>query len=226
MIYYIKYIIKHFLDIPKTIWFNFRYFDLGIAVRLPVLISRKVKIGKMYRGAIKIESNSNIRTFMIKIGVEGVEGVSTFRNGYLLVSSNSKIVFKGRANLSKGVMLRVTKGELRFGANVYSNCNLSVVCGCGVTIGDDCLLGWDICIRDCDGHAVVCDGRVSNESKQVLLGNHVWVGAHVDLLKGSIVGDGSVVGYGSCVTRPYPEANCLIGGYPARVIRRHVEWRA
>lgn len=224
MFYYFKFIIAHFFDLPKTVWFNFRYLQPEIAIKLPVLISRKVKIKGMRRGAIAIEPCSEIRTFMIKIGVEGVDGVSTFRKGYLLVSPGARIVFKGRANLSKGILLRVTNGKLQFGANFYSNCNLSIICNCGVTIGDSCLFGWDICIRDCDGHTVICNGNETNGSKPVVIGDHVWVGAHVDLLKGSVVGGGSVVGYRSCVTKPYPEANCLIGGYPARIIKRYVKW--
>ena len=52
----------------------------------------------------------------------------------------------------------------------------------------------------------------------VTIGRYCWIGLNVTILKGSVVGDGAVVGAGSVVTGEIP-ANCLAAGVPARVIR-------
>jgi acetyltransferase-like isoleucine patch superfamily enzyme len=57
----------------------------------------------------------------------------------------------------------------------------------------------------------------------VHIGNKVWIGANVTILKGVSIGDGSVIAAGSVVTRSIP-ANCLAGGIPAKVIKENVAW--
>lgn len=43
---------------PKTIYFNFRCFDFKTAIKLPVLLSHDVKLGKLYKGVITLNNFS------------------------------------------------------------------------------------------------------------------------------------------------------------------------
>ena len=79
---YVLYLLQHLADLPKTIYYNFRVFPFKTAILLPVLVGRKVKIKKPKKGTVIIRSK--IKPFMIKMGVEGVEGVSSERSGFLL----------------------------------------------------------------------------------------------------------------------------------------------
>ena len=161
---------------------------------------------------------------MIKLGIEGVQGVSDHRKGFLMIGKEARVTFNGKASLSRGVSIRSQRGTIVFGQNFYSNCNMSVICSREIVFGNDVLLGWDISIRDCDGHKVYVDGVLSQGVKPVHIGDHVWIGAHVDILKGVRIPSGSVVAYRSCVLQPFEEENILIGGYPAKQLKSNVRW--
>ena len=55
--------------------------------------------------------------------------------------------------------------------------------------------------------------------KPITIGNNVWIGANVIVLKGTVLGDNTVVGTGSVVKGEYP-SNCVIVGNPAKIIKR------
>ena len=58
----------------------------------------------------------------------------------------------------------------------------------------------------------------------VEIGNHVWIAAFVDILKGVNIPSDSVVAYRSCVTKPFFNEHSLIAGYPAKQIKEQVNW--
>lgn len=99
--------------------------------------------------------------------------------------------------------------------------------GVTVTIGDDCLFARNVSLRAYDNHPIydIESGERINTSRPVTIGDHVWLGAGVNVLGGGIVGSGSVVGVNSVVTasRPVPE-HCIAVGTPARVTREGIAW--
>ncbi|MBT9097488.1 acyltransferase [Methylovulum psychrotolerans] len=94
-----------------------------------------------------------------------------------------------------------------------------------ITIGADCMFSSDITASTSDVHAIFdADNVRINPAQPIVIGDHVWVGNGVKLLKGATVGSGSVIGMSSLVTRgQYPE-NCIIAGTPARVVRKDIHW--
>jgi acetyltransferase-like isoleucine patch superfamily enzyme len=95
----------------------------------------------------------------------------------------------------------------------------------GVTLGQRCLIGAETFFWPSDMHSVVSveSGRRINPPKDIVIGDRVWVAARSLMLKGSKIGDGSVVGAGSVVTREIPK-NCIAAGNPAKVIKQNVSW--
>jgi lipopolysaccharide O-acetyltransferase len=92
-----------------------------------------------------------------------------------------------------------------------------------VRIGRGCLLASRVYITDHDhdfsdpSNSVVSNGRVI--AAPVEIGDYVWLGEAVIVLKGVSIGSRSIVGAGSVVTRDIP-ALTIAAGSPARVIRR------
>lgn len=95
-----------------------------------------------------------------------------------------------------------------------------------LTIGNDCLFSWGIKLRTSDGHSVVDleTGKAINLPKDVVIGDHVWVGEDVKFLKGSIIPKNCIIGSGSIVTKEFFDENVVIAGFPARVMKRGVTW--
>ena len=58
----------------------------------------------------------------------------------------------------------------------------------------------------------------------ISLGEHVWVGLGVTVLKGTVVAGHSILGAQAVVTGRFEAPNCAIAGNPARVIKRDVDW--
>lgn len=219
---YLIFLLRNLLNIPKTIYFNLRVFPLKTALKFPVICSYKTRIRNIHKNMIEIDAP--IKTFMIKYGIEGVEGVSSERKPYIEVGKAGKIIFRGKANLSRGISLRVGNGVLCFGDSFYSNCNLLVICSTSVTFGNNVLLGWDINVRDCDGHPVYVDGIKTEGVRPVAVKDNVWIGSYVDLMKGVCIPKGSIIAARSCVLKSFEEDNILIGGYPAKKLKEGVSW--
>lgn len=91
--------------------------------------------------------------------------------------------------------------------------------------GTDNLLGWNVCVRDGDGHKIRSeDGQVENVNRPITVGDHVWLASNVDLLKGSFIPSGCIVGWRSIVTRQFYEKNSIIAGIPAKVVKNDIIW--
>lgn len=94
-----------------------------------------------------------------------------------------------------------------------------------IIIGKDCMLSKSIEIRTGDSHSIIdieTNNRI-NPAKNVIVGDHVWIGAHAKILKGVNIGNNSIVGLNAIVTQDVPN-NVICSGMPARVIREGVTW--
>ena len=110
-------------------------------------------------------------------------------------------------------------------AHFYGKVELAAMEGTSITIGQDCLCSSNIQMRTGDSHAVLdLSGRRINPSRDITLGDHVWVGRDVSILKGAEVASHCILGLGALVTGKFLQKNCTIAGNPAKVIRREVDW--
>jgi acetyltransferase-like isoleucine patch superfamily enzyme len=126
--------------------------------------------------------------------------------------------------ISKGSSIRVSGGRLTIGNNFYMNKNCFISCSEKISIGENVLLGWNVNIRDSDGHEIIYNGESKKSIKPVIIGNHVWIASFSDILKGVFLPNDSVIGYRSCVTKGFGESHCLIVGCPAKVVRKNIDW--
>ncbi|WKD51613.1 acyltransferase [Microbulbifer spongiae] len=87
-----------------------------------------------------------------------------------------------------------------------------------IEIGDACMLAANVYITDSDWHGVYNRTRPFRCTAPVRLGNNVWIGDSATICKGVSIGDHSVVGAGSIVTRDVP-ANVVVAGNPAKPVK-------
>jgi len=104
---------------------------------------------------------------------------------------------------------------LLMGNNVFLNQGVRIACTTEVTIGDNVLIGDETVILDNDYHGVAGSPV---KAAPVRIEPDVWLGTRVIVLRGVTIGQGSVVGAGSVVTRSIPPA-VFAAGVPARVIK-------
>ncbi len=94
-----------------------------------------------------------------------------------------------------------------------------------VCIGRDCLFSTQIIVRTHDGHHIFdteTHQRI-NHSKDVQIGDNVWIGFRALLLGGTQIGVGSVVG-ACAVTSGQFGAHKIIAGVPAKIVRENICW--
>ncbi len=209
------------LSIPRSLFFNIKWFGLGGGVKLPILISNTTKV-KVTRGKIILKNPSMC---CVQIGFGGSEGV--IENKYTsFVNNGGIIVFDGNTKIAQGSSIRVdSSGNLLFGKNFSCNKNCFISCGDCIEIGNDVLLGWNVHIRDNDGHTIYLNGEQKPSSKKVIIGNNVWLASDVVILKGSEISSGCVVGYGSLIASgKYNKENMLLIVHPDTIIDSGITW--
>lgn len=106
-----------------------------------------------------------------------------------------------------------------FGKNVYANFNLTLVDDTDIFVGDSVMFGPNVTVATA-GHPIdpALRLKVGQFNIPVHIGNNVWIGANSVILPGITIGDNSVIGAGSIVTKDIPE-NVVVVGNPCRVLR-------
>lgn len=119
-------------------------------------------------------------------------------------------------------------GNLVIGRNVGMSSS-SIFCVKRITIGDNVFIGGNVVVYDTDFHSLNPMHRLDRTvdikntlSKEIVIGNNVFIGAHSTILKGVTIGDNAVIGACSVVTKSIP-SNEVWAGNPAVKIK-DLEW--
>ncbi|WP_374229818.1 DapH/DapD/GlmU-related protein [Rhodococcus sp. F64268] len=154
--------------------------------------------------------------------------VSVYPGSTVTIGSNVVLCSDSRST-ALGVSKPVTIRTLAKGATISIGNDVgmsgTVICAAkAVRIGTACLFGADVTVADTNFHPIAPSmGRryapipKSEETDAIEIGNDVFLGAGSHILKGVAIGDGSVVGAKSLVTRSVPEGS-IVAGNPAAII--------
>jgi len=212
------------LGLPKTIWFNLHYLPLRQAMRLPVWVSHRVWI---LRGKGHVSVARNVCFGRVQIGFNNIGIFDQIRSRSIWEVSGD-VVFKGPAIIGHGSKICVMPyGCLTFGEGTTINAESAVICAHRIRFGAGCMVSWQVLIMDSDLHAVVGmrDQQRINPDQPIEIGDRVWLGSRVTVLKGTRIGNGSVVSAGAICAGDLALENVIYAGVPARPIRHEVTWQ-
>ena len=158
----------------------------------------------------------------------GLPIIHKHTTGKMTIGNNCKINNTVSANpigrSNKCMFVIRENAHLKIGDNVGMS-GTTIVCQQEIVIGDYVKIGGNVCIYDTDFHALDTLSRSnpsedskSTSRKRIQIENHVFIGAHSTILKGVAIGENSIIGACSVVTKNIP-ANQIWAGNPATFIR-------
>jgi lipopolysaccharide O-acetyltransferase len=178
--------------------------------------------------------------YLVKMAFMLVYTKLRFGNNIRIIKGLAYILNRGEINWNDacgftcGIGLRLevlnSVSKLILSKNIILNDYVHIGVAGTVSLGENCLVGSRVTIIDHD-HGDYSDGENCSEpferpnnrkivSKDIKIGNNVWLAEGVVILPGSTIGDGSVVGANSIIKGCYPE-NAVIAGVPAKVIKTY-----
>ena len=148
----------------------------------------------IFDGAGKVEIGNNV--------VLGYPLAPHFHGFYELIQARSKYS-------------KITIGN----ETIFSN-DITIIANEEIWIGTKCLIGDRVTMIDHDAHEInpLTRRNSAGSSKPIIIGNNVWIGSLVTILKGVSIGNNSIVAANSVVTKDVPD-NVIVAGNPAKVIR-------
>lgn len=213
--------LEFIISLPKIVWINFSSLPIRQAIKLPIYVHYNVIFKN--KGKI-IFLDDNISRFSVVFGKQGSFHIAP-KKSIVVIHEGGELKLGSDILLSSGVSLNIERNaSVTIGNGVSFNRNASIFSKYLVEIGNDCLFGWNVSIRDNDGHYIDYPDKVKKNNNYIKIGEHSWIAAECLLMKGTQLKRGAVVGTRSMVNKTFETENVLLVGSPAKVIKRNVTW--
>lgn len=171
----------------------------------------KVRIEKYFHFNRQWDSQRMLRNKMV--------GSLYLAKGALLDVDAFDVYAGSRINVNAGAKLSLGGG--------YLNHDCVIDCFDSISIGHHVVISERVVLRDSDNHTIKDIEAISSDESAVtapiVIGDHVWIGMNVIVLKGVTIGEGAIVAAGSVVNKDVP-SHCLVAGVPAKVVKTDVSW--
>lgn len=167
---------------------------------------------------VKFTGHNNQLTIHAQANIRDI--TFQFNGSNSSVTIGEHVSLTGLVVIGNGSTLTINK-ETTSTKSVYFAISSQV----NVEVGEDCMFASDIQVRTDDSHPIydVQNLKRINPSKDIKIGNHVWVGYGSFIFGGASIGDGSIIGANTIVKKKFPN-NCVIAGAPAKVVRKNIAW--
>lgn len=199
-----------------------------------ISIIKSICFGKKYAGSpkkctiyrysnINLDKESTIKVNgKLSFGYPGRGMIYKWNQTTLVMKKNSRLTVNGKHTIYRNGYVEINENaKVTIGDGGYFNHGTAIQCASEITIGDHVFVAPNVAIQDYDEHIVLKEGY--EPSKPIHIGNHVWISKNATILKGVTIGDHSIIAAGAVVTKDVPP-HCLVGGVPAKIIERDVDW--
>lgn len=152
-----------------------------------------------------------------------------------IVGNNNNVII-GKNSAIRDISIMVGSYTQAFHASVHigdgfsseENCKLFVYnSGNKVEIGEDCMFSNSVILRTGEAPHLIFDlnsGKYIDEGGHIIVGAHSWIGERSYMTKRAKVAPESIVAACSVVTTAFEERNVVLGGNPAKIVKRGVQW--
>ncbi len=145
-----------------------------------------------------------------------------------VAGSGNELIIKDGANL-KGVCIELYGNDCQIVIGKDSAIGEKCFISCRerntrLTIGDNCMFSRNVKVMTSDGHDIVRQGQRINTARSIHIGNNVWLADGATVLKGASIGNGSIVGINSTLTKSVGHS-VVAAGNPARVVQEDICWK-
>jgi acetyltransferase-like isoleucine patch superfamily enzyme len=149
----------------------------------------------------------------------------------LQIARRGRVEFGRFVWIGDGTKIRCHEGVVEIGAKTVMGQECTISAYQRVRIGEQCVIADRAMFIDFDHGVVEVERPIRVQGiykRDVEVGSNVWIGYGACVLRGVRVGDNSIIGTNSVVTKDVP-ANAVVAGIPARVIRmreapRELRW--
>lgn len=148
-------------------------------------------------------------------------------NSLITFSGDNSIIFLSENKSSYKLRIQIyTDCSLYFGKNNFMTGTMTFIIQeySNIIIGNNNLFSTNILFRTSDAHAIydINQEKRINPSRNIILGDHVWLCSNVNIFKNSEIGSGSIVGSHSLVTNKQLNSNSLNVGIPVNEIKTNI----
>lgn len=200
----------------------------------------KVKVSGIFNPSCKLElseqSFAKLETGELKISIArmGSKPIHDLNIKILAIGGHinigigdngSQVVFEDLSSGNYNIILW-RASNIKIGKRTTSN-GCKIICDFSdFETGEDCMFSDEVIIQTSDQHGLIdlnTGEIINNRRKKTTLGNHVWIGRRCTLMANINIGNGSIIGTGSIVTKSIPDKT-IAAGVPAAIIRTNTTW--
>lgn len=171
-----------------------------------------------------IPAYSEALRFCGEMTQRALEITSKINSGYHSPEEIQEMFFELTGEDVRGKLVLFPPFHADFGKNIHIGGHVTFNAGVciqdqgGVWIGEGSLLGHNVVLATLN-HDLNPAKRSALYPAPIVIGRNVWIGSNATVLQGVTIGDGAVVAAGAVVNKDVP-ANTVVGGVPAKVIRK------
>ena len=170
-----------------------------------------------YLRALVVIPTGFLKTLCLKVfhpkSFKGVHFAQISPHTEITLEKGGKLIIGKGLKMRDWAKIRVRKGaQLLIGNNVSINSNNILACRENITIGDNVEFSPGVQIYDHD-HDFKANGGIKAKlykKSSIIIGNNVWIGANAIILRGSNIGDNTVIAAGSVVKDIVPSNSVFL----------------
>lgn len=183
--------------------------------KIALIVLTKLKLGVYINGTQIRQGHKTIIYPMVKLYLQKNThfsiGNAVIRKGLVRATKEGSILIEDGVYLTSSD-IEANGGAIYIREGTYINKNAQIVSLGEVKIGRDCAIGPNLTIYDHD-HIFTRNGKndwTKSKVGSVIIGDNVWIGANVTILRGTKVGNNCIIGAGSVVKGTIPSGKMII----------------